>query len=566
MGLNFGKRIVVGVAVTPEIGIEIAQIDVERKLVLKYISKRLEYDVSRQVIADMDIFKDTLQELLTDLMIPKGSEIVLNVPASYFGIKDYPASFDLPQIKNAVEEELLDIPMFKENFPALSIDLLPNSNIQTTKCVIEVANKTMLIEIAMQIKELGYKLVGIDTSVNSTLNALIYNERVDVSPDISWVMLLVENNYCRIFSMQGCNYVDSFEEKISIGEVLGDAENYATIVNAVMPVLKNMPSQRLYVISKTNLISARILSDKLTYNAQIIHQEANAYLSEPFLAVDSTIPQEIATTISIDVIGAAIFRDFTAKNRLKLNLYNETLGDIYTLAQPPVIKVGNHLIVTSMENMLVIGIVFAMAILIPVFAITIFIKNDISQKNNEIASIESEIGEINKFLEENKGVSSDTFNESDEIRIGIQENKNIYSYYTIVGTEIPKKLWLTSLSLGKNITIQGQADNLESVYGFYRNIKDYNPSSAIKLQKLGLATKSGKLSDAISGEVDSKTFLTSLNADFYEFKISDAPEEVKSEEGSDSDSEKKDDNNKKDQGSKDNNKTDKLPPLEPINE
>ena len=108
--------------------------------------------------------------------------------------------------------------------------------------------------------------------------------------------------------------------------------------------------------------------------------------------------------------------------------------------------------------------------------------------------------------------------------MGLIHNKNIYTYYTIVGTEIPKKLWLTGLKLGKNTTIEGQADNLESVYSFFRNIKDYNPDSQIKLQKLALASNSNIAALTESGNFDTDSIITSMNADFYEFRISDAPE------------------------------------------
>ena len=115
--------------------------------------------------------------------------------------------------------------------------------------------------------------------------------------------------------------------------------------------------------------------------------------------------------------------------------------------------------------------------------------------------------------------------EGDEIKIGLINNKNIYSYYTIVGTEIPQKLWLTYLKLGEKTTIEGQADNLESVYAFFRSIKDYSPNSDIKLQKLGLAAASSGLSSVNDkGEFDTESLLTTLNADYYEFRISNEAE------------------------------------------
>ena len=53
-------------------------------------------------------------------------------------------------------------------------------------------------------------------------------------------------------------------KKIIIGEVLGDAENYATVVATVTPILKNVPSKYWCVVSKTNVISAELIASKLT--------------------------------------------------------------------------------------------------------------------------------------------------------------------------------------------------------------------------------------------------------------------------------------------------------------
>ena len=114
-------------------------------------------------------------------------------------------------------------------------------------------------------------------------------------------------------------------------------------------------------------------------------------------------------------------------------------------------------------------------------------------------------------------------------------------------------MWLTHLKLGDKTTIEGQADNLESVYAFFRSIKDYQPDSDIKLQKLGLASKStAPVSEDGTAEFDTDSILTSLNADFYEFRISDEPE-VKKEDL------------KKD-GENSDNPANSLPDLEPVKE
>ncbi len=533
----FKKSIVIGVSVTPEVGLEVAQIDMMSRTVLKYAVRPLEYDINRRDIADLDIFKETLNDMLDELQIQKGASIVLNLPAVTFKVNDYPASLDENQISNAIDEELAEHFIFQNNEPCVAVTALPNSTIQFTKVVYTAVQRTTIVELVMAIKDLGYKTLAIDTSVNSTLNALMLKERVNVEGDTSWVLMLVENNCCRILTMSGRNYVDSFEEKISIGEILGDAENYSTVISAVAPILKNIPSQYLCVVSKTNIISAEILASKLNYSAPIIHQEANNFSQEAFMDLAPEVDDSLATTVSLDIIGAAIYNEFLPYSTAHLNLFNKSLGDLYLEEQPPEITIAGHKIILTPENLIKIFIVVAILVLVPTIIGLITLVANINGLRNSNAELDTKIEQMNKFLKDNEDVSSDLFDEGDEIRAGLEHNKNIYSYYTIIGTEIPKKLWLTHVKFSDKTTIEGQADNLESVYAFFRSIKDYNPESAIKLQKLGLATNTppkviedeNSLDNPEASNFETDSILTSLNADFYEFRISDEPE-VKKED------------------------------------
>ena len=518
MVLNFGKKMLIGVSVTPEVGIEVAQIDYNSFMVQAYASKPFECDIKNPGMFDLDMFKNTLSDLLIELQVPIGSEIVLNLPTNVFGIRDVSASFNPVEVSNYIEDEILATPMFQMNpgIPCFSYHTLPNSTIQFNKTVFAASYMNVISEIAIQIRDLKYKLVGIDTSIASMYNALMYTNRLNVPPEASWVMLVIDGAYARILTLQGNNFVDCFEEKINIGKILDDAENYASVVSAVAPILKNLPSSLLYIVSKTEIVSAKILADKLTYNSQIAYQEDNIYNSEPFLNLATSIPQEIGKRISLDVIGAAIKKDYSKRALVNLNLFNESLGDIYLSQTPPTFK-GIEL---SVENMIKFGIGLLIFVLIISIVIRGVLNKNTQNFDAEAQNIQNEIREIDKFLEQNKDISTSKFSESDEIRLGIAANKNIYTYYTIVGTEIPKKLWLTELQLGNNVIISGQADNLESVYAFYRNIKDYNPAAPIKLQKLNLASN-GRITSLDNEGIEADKILTSMNADFYEFKIAD---------------------------------------------
>ena len=532
MGLNFSKKMIVGVSVTPDIGIEVAQIDYEKRILKNYVSKPFQFDTRLQGNFDLDIFKETLYDALVEAGIPQGSEIVLNVPACLFEVKDWPASLEKVQVVSAIESEVYESPIFRDSADEViySYAHLPNSTVQFNKFVYTAAPKSIVMEMAVQIRDLNYKLVAIDTSVNSTLNALIYSGRVDVSANMSWVMLLVENNCCRLISMLGRSYVDYKEEKISIGKVLEESENYEIVVNAVSSLLGRMPSSLLYVISKTDIISAEALASKLSYGAPIVHQEVNSYNQTPFIDLAFDLDPQKCSLASLDIIGAAIKKNFGSNSLAPLNLFNEMLGDVYYSQTNPVFA-GIEL---SVGNMFKFGVVFALILFGFVLAGVYTLNNGRAEKEARLSKLDSDIASITQYLKEHEDISTQAFSEIDEIKIGLTGNKNIYSYYTIVGTEIPKKLWLTSLSLGKNVSIEGQADNLESVYGFFRNIKDYDPSSPVKLQKLGLAGKSGGtgFSEVEGADFDTESILTTLNADFYEFVISDVePSSQKKDSG-----------------------------------
>lgn len=524
--MAFKKSSVVGVSITPENGLEIAQIDFTSGTVLKYGRKSVDYNIVRREIADLDLFKDTLTDLLEELDIPKGTELVLNMPPSAFKIVDYPASLDELQIESAIEEELYDNPYLKNYEPAYSHKFTATS-LQFNKVAYTAVQKSTLIELILFIRELGYKIKTIDTSVNSIFNSLVYLDRVNTEPDTNWVLLTIDNGCCRIMSVQGKMYVDVYEEKVSIGDVLSDAENYATVIAAVEPILAKMPSKYLCIVSTTNVISAEIVANKIKYSSPIIYQEANCYLKDALLKLSPLVEEEYARSISLEVIGAAIYPDYAARNTINFNLFNKTLGDIFLLEQPPTIMNGK--VVLTNEFLIAVFAVFVVVIGIFAFCVWGWLGVQTKNMQNDIDNMNSEIERIKAYLEAHKDISANTFDEGDEIRIGLAHNKNVYSYYTIVGTEIPKKLWLTHLKLGDKTTIEGQADNLESVYAFFRSIKDYNPESDITLQKLGLAAVgSNKIT-----ELDKDAILTTLDADFYEFRISNEIEVKKPAKKSD---------------------------------
>ena len=511
----FKKSVVVGVSITPEAGLEVAQIDYASKMILKYGRRPIDYNIVRKEIADLDLFKETLLDLLFELEIPKGSELVLSMPTVVFKVVDYPASMDGMQIESAIEEELYDNQYLRDTDPCISYTIVEKS-LQFNKVAYTAIQSSTIIEIMLSLKDNGYNVKTVDTSVNCVLNSLTYLNRVSTEPGKNWVLLIVENSCCRVISVSDRHYLDVMEEKISIGEVLSDAENYSTVISAVEPILRQLPSSYLCVVSKTNVISAEMLANKLTYSAPIFYQEANSFRKEDLLLVSPQLEEADLKTLTLDVIGASIHPEYERNLPMSFNFFNRTLGDIYMQEQPPEIEINGKHIVLSADKLIMFFLMIALVLGLIFGSIFCWYKIETNKMIDHIDNMNAEIREIEAYIAAHKDITTDDFDEGEEIRKGLTHNKNVYSYYTIVGTEIPQKLWLTHLNLGSKTTIEGQADNIESVYAFFRNIKDYSPNTDVSLQKLGLAT-SGIPN---TKELDTESILTMLDADFYEFCIS----------------------------------------------
>ena len=459
---------------------------------------------------------------MSDLGISKDTRLAFSIPTGIYRITDYPAALSPVEIESAIEEELISHPLFAQNQdPCFSVAPLKSSSSQFNRVIYTAAQHGMISELVYSVRSLGYKIHAIDSSANSVFNALNYVGRFDnVSSDTSWVMLVVDNISCRITTLIGSEYTDVFEERISIGEILGDEENYSTVISAAEPILKNLPAKFLYVVSTTDLISAEKLAEKIQYSSPVIHQEANSYSKEILVNFAPTVDPDFASSISLDVIGAAIKREIEPFTSFNMNLYNKSLGELYYADQPP--KIGD--IVLSDELLAKAFFVIFTALVALAIIFGIFISAQIKSKEKQLEKINAEIKEIDAYLRENEAYLSDTFNEGYQVSLGLKHNKSVYSYYTIVGTEIPQKLWLTNLKLGDATSIEGQADNVESVYSFFRNVRDYNPEDGMKLQKLTLASQTPSSELNKEGVFDTESVLTSLNADFYEFRISNEKE------------------------------------------
>lgn len=534
-----GKKKTIAVAITPDKGLEVAEMDYLSGKIVKYARKDLGVVSLKSVIPDMDIFKDLLAESFSELAVPKGSNVVLCLPTIAMGLGNYMTSQTDASIVQLVSTDLIDHDLiFRDNDPLVVTTNL-NLTIQNKIVAYTAAVYSLIQEAARIIVDLGYKITAIDTSVSSVFRALINTGKVQAEPDTTWMLLLVDNSHARLLVLNDENLIEYKEEQMMY-DYSDSAGNCEMVASAMSHYFEKVPAKYLFIVSRTDNASAEMIASKIHYNNPVIFLEANSFSKETFVET-SDIPEDIAEGISLDLIGACLYDE----RFLHFNLFNEELGDIYINQQPPSIVLSGKKYVFT--DSLVYGTLAA--ILVPLLAIAAFgyfyLTNQKTTLEEQIADFQTKTDVAVKEAAKYNVDTGEKFSESDEIRIGLTKNTELYSYLDLIGREMPQKMWLNHMTLAnisdksKNIhvDIEGQADNIESIYSFYRNIKDSIGSTDVKLQKLSLATIKST-TEGFSFDKDlpgntgeftenSNDIMLSSNADFYEFVISEmSPKEL----------------------------------------
>ena len=147
--------------------------------------------------------------------------------------------------------------------------------------------------------------------------------------------------------------------------------------------------------------------------------------------------------------------------------------------------------------------------------VTWFILNFLSKEiEPQIKSKEARINEVNQLVKKYSEISTEeTFDEEITIITSLLKSRNGLLYYSALGANAPERLWLTSFDINDkgNVCVKGRSTDIESIYLFYKELKQSVLKSNIKLSKLEMAA------DGVYDEVVD-------DPQFYEFEITNMKE------------------------------------------
>ena len=498
--LGAGSKEIVFLSVTPGVGLELIQVDPVIKSVKTYGHKPLEYSDSMREISNYDDFKNALQDLFQELNINPKCNIVLNLPMVHFGKVELPLLLSDESITEAVISEVEQSYIFKRCEPVVSwFDGHSNSASDSRTIFYSALQKNAIDKIKEILGELGANLGGVEISLISNLRALLFSGLTETQMEegTPWNLMIVNSNGYSIVSLLGKEIIDYYEEPLALKTYELD-EIYEVINTSAQIALMNFPSNYLYVVSETDLVSAEHLSTKMPFEGKIDFLENNSFRKREVLSVSLNILPDQVMKISLESVGIAVSK--VCDYPIKLDFSGNSPAEMASAGEESIsFNFNNKEIVLTETVLRKMSFVIAAVLIVPsLFAmLTLPVvqkknKAQLNDINSKIEKIEAEIKELTELASE-----SGNFVIKTEIENVIKNNRAKLIAYSALGESVPADLWITYFSAkdtGK-FDIKGISEDVEDIYIFFKNMKDSLIDNQLRLHKLEMVSDS--IDDAV---------------------------------------------------------------------
>ena len=425
------SSVTVGVSLSPSVGLEMIEIDKNTKTVSKYACRPLEYNFSTREITDYDEFRTTLAALFDDLKIPRSSNVILTMPNVLFGLISLPLMLGNEAVTNAIISEAEQTYIFKRQEPVVGWTNIvkPNQSTDSTDILYSALQNNVLAEIYAACMEVGCTLIGIENSYLSLLKALYYTNLADeqMKDFVTWNLMVINQNSYSVLSMAGKSVISYYEEPLALKSFSGE-EVYNAIISSSTLTLTTNPANWLYIISETDLVSAEVLSKKVTFDGKITYLESNKYVQKPLIDAAKNIMPNLVLKMTPEIIGSGIYEfvDYP----IKLNMIGEFKAEDVKTEIYKTITIGNITIELSPDFIKKITIILTVPILL-ILLVVFLVMNSLSNKQIEeqtrlTTELESKQAEMKKY----EAIKINVFDEKTEMSLINAYNKEKLIYYS----------------------------------------------------------------------------------------------------------------------------------------
>ncbi len=517
--LNFlsqsNQKQIVGIALNPGVGLEVAILDKTNSTVINYGRRKVDYNFSTREIQDYVQFKTALVELIDAMKIPPKSLTYVVLPNVYFDFIEVPTVVTSAEIKTAILSKAEEFYIFKREEPISGwCQISSQENTSQKRIVYSSFQKSTIEEIKEIISDIGLQLAGIETAHSATLRGLYLTGQIDdvILENAPWTVMLIGTNSYTLFQMEGGNLVDYSEVPLAI-KSFSTEEAYQAIVSSSSQLLNNRSSDKLYIISQTDDICAEVLKRQMQYDKEIYAIDSNKFSKKPPLEVVAANDFSKTNSMTLSVLGAAhIKSNFNLILNVLADDPSASMGVYFTanILGTPIDITNDFILKTSILLSVTFFVIFGGLAGICA-AVDGKEQARISDLSSQIQTIDAQI------LAETDGKSKQEIDMNTIIDEIAAMNVTAINFYDSIATDIPKNVWLTQYynKAGDKIAVRGVAQSIVDIYEYYKNLRIVSPTSNIKLTELKVITEDLSQSNKYLSDIE----LSKDTERLYSFEI-----------------------------------------------
>lgn len=529
------KNIQVGVSVTIDNRMEVVVVDTEAHKVVQYEQVEVGYNFQTKEIADYMQFASTLKNVLDEMRLNvKDIEVTITLPSIHFSTAQVQSNFDDSEIRTVLATYAQDSYLFKRHEPVIAYQTYPNGGMEEIPVVYTAIQETAVDQIKEALFSVGIDNFSINNPYGSIVNGLVYLGKLDrqINSGEIWNLVQITNNGFTLLSMIGTTIREINDMPLPL-KTFSSEEIYESMALSLQNNLSIYPASSLFVISRTDLLSAQQLLQRMELRGNVDYMENNLFVTEPFIDIGEKVDSDFAKIISVECIGSTVTNQnspLVLCYMTKKNVEDEVLGIWHVGNKDITINDAN----ISLLMMILIGILAAFIVIS--ISVLIFGKN---YWNEEANKLQTQKSDLEKKITKAKGEISGSV---ETIIIDIEKNnKNSVAYFNSISKEIPSNIWLSYYYSDSNgvLSIKGDTGNVESLYDFFNGIKKSVPNSRISLSRLEYNDIDALLDPESNGNKSLKFEITSGSY------VNKAKEETKEEVKGESEQENKTSNDVK---------------------
>ena len=474
------KAIKVGVSVSIDNRMEVVVVDYETQRVLQYEQVEVGYNFQTKELADYLQFASQLKNVLEEMKLSiKDVDLTITIPSIHFSTAQVQAGYEDAEIRSILATYAQDSYLFKRHEPVIDYKMYQGNGNGDIPVVYSAIQETVVDSIKDALLNEGIDNFSINNPYGSVLNGLVYLGKLDrqINSGEVWNFVQITNNGFTLFSMQGTTIREINDMPLPL-KTFSPEEVYESMALSLQNNLSIYPASSLFVLSRTDLLSAQQLLQRMELRGNVEYMENNTYITEPIIATSEKVDSDFAKLISIECIGSAV----TTKDSPLVICYmtNKDMEDeVYGTW-----NFGGKDIVIDEKTLsiLFLSVVIIIAVIGGGLYGALSMVN--SHFENEINGLQEKKRSIEQDIIKAKGESEGNV---DTIILEISKNnKNGVLYFNSISREIPSNIWLSEYRSDAKgaLSIKGDTTDVESLYGFFNGVKNSVSGSRINLSKL----------------------------------------------------------------------------------